>query len=310
MSKRVAVIDIGSNSIKALVAESDGTDFGVRSLWEGTREVRISAGISHEKPMLQESGIRDGANAVDELYRQCLQVGRITDVRIVATSAVRSAVNAKDFLRAVRNLTSVMPQVISGQEEADCIAMGIRSDPVIGQQYHKFTVFDLGGGSMELIRFVDNHVSERVSLPLGSVRLTERFISDPRDAIPANESSRLFDHLRDSISNAGIPLQAPLIGCSGGLTTWRAIRASAEGVQLEQSNPVFTEADVDALIGEVVHRDVDHRIKVAGIPPSRADIFPVALITFKVLFELLGTREILHSLHNLRYGVAWTYLHD
>ena len=310
MTKRIAVIDVGSNSIKSLVAESDGTEFGIRPLWEGTREVRISSGISGENPVLQDSGIRQGAIAVHSLCQECLEIDRHAEVHIVATSAVRSATNAEDFLSAVHSLTGLLPQVISGQEEADCIAMGIRSDPVIGNRHEKFTVFDLGGGSMEIIRFVDNFVSERASLPLGSVRLTEMFFSNPQEAIPDEEIQRMTEYLMDRISRANMTMQAPLVGCSGGLTTWRAIRASAAGVPIAQSDPVFTLEDVDALIREVVRKDVQHRINVARIPSTRADIFPAALITFKVLFDLLETTEILHSLHNLRYGAAWMFLQD
>ncbi len=310
MRKRVAVIDIGSNSIKALVAESDGTNYGVSSLWEGSREVRISTGIAGENPMLRQEDIKAALQAVEELYQCCHDMKPIAETRILATSAVRNAANGHDFLESVRGRTTVRPLLLSGQEEADYIAVGVRSDPALGGRLAQFSVFDLGGGSLELIHFDDNHVAAGTSLPLGSVRLTEMFVQEPRKAVPEKEIRQLSNHVRAMIGSSGIPLKAPLIGCSGGLTMWRAIRAQAAGIPMQASSARFTQSDVDEMIAAVVHRDLEHRILHAHIPPQRADIFPVALITFQVLLELYNTTEIQHSLHNLRYGVAWELLQD
>jgi len=306
---RVAVIDIGSNSIKALVAEPDGP-FGIRPVHESTLEVRISTGISGSPPVLSDSSIQKGVAAVESLYRECQSVENVSQTRIVATSAVRSAVNGEEFIRLIHARTGVLPGILSGQEEADGIAYGVRTDPAIRGAFNQFTVFDLGGGSLELIRFEEDHVQYRTSFPLGSVRLTEKFIRHPDGPVPQNEANALKNFIRETIANSGFPVSPPLVGCSGGLTTWRAIRAAAAGLNIREGSAVFTHQDIAYMAGEVLSHDYGHRVAKLRIPAQRADIFPAALLTFQVLLELANTLEIRHSMHNLPYGIAWEALSD
>jgi exopolyphosphatase/guanosine-5'-triphosphate,3'-diphosphate pyrophosphatase len=187
MKPRVAVIDVGSNSIKALVAETDGQPFGLKPVYEECLEVRISHGISGDPPLLRPDRIEAGVEAVEKLWRDCQANGPLQDILVVATSAVRTAANGHLFMEAVAAVTGTDPITLTGPEEADGIACGVRTDHLIEERLDDFTVFDLGGGSLELIRFEHHGVTDRTSLPLGSVRLTEAFFSDPSQPIPKAE---------------------------------------------------------------------------------------------------------------------------
>ncbi len=310
MKKRVAVIDIGSNSIKVLVAESDGTIFGILPVYENTLEIRISNGISGNPPVIDDSSIQNGIDAIETLYKECQSIGGITQTTIVATSAVRSASNGLEFMDKVSERIGINPIILSGHMEAEGIASGVRTDPAISANLNNFTVFDLGGGSLELMRFESNQVENLISLPLGSVQLTEQFIRNPSSPILRERANAIKSHIKACILETNFPICAPLVGCSGVLTTWRALRARETGMDLKESSSTFTEFDIDQFTSEVAYKTLKHRINVAHIPLERADIFPVALFTFKALLELAEATEIRHSLHNLRYGIAWELIHS
>jgi exopolyphosphatase/guanosine-5'-triphosphate,3'-diphosphate pyrophosphatase len=306
----VAVIDIGSNSIKALVAQANSGEFGLERIFEESLEVRISHGIGMDPPLLQPERIEAGIEAVEKLWRDCQQNGPLQDFLIVATSAVRTAANGHVFMEAVNAVTGADPITLTGAEEADGIANGVRTDPGIETTLDDFTVFDLGGGSLELIRFEHHGVTDRTSLPLGSVRLTEQFISDPSRPVPEGESRALASHVREHVTATGMVLKAPLVGCSGGLAVLSEVLGEREDIHLRNGRPVFTAGLIDKLAKTVLGEDLTQRIKDSGLPPRRADIFPAALLTFQVLLEMSGAGEIIHSFHNLRYGMAWRLLNN
>ncbi len=308
MRARVGIIDIGSNSIKALVAERGPGRFGLEIVHEHTLEVRISKGISRENPSLAEDRIQAGIRAVEELWRECVGLGAGDNIRIVATSAVRSAGNGVRFMEGIAEATGCMAEILSGEEEAEGIALGVRTDPAIGDIYDNFTVFDLGGGSLELIRFERGEVRFRTSLPLGSVRLTERFFSQPELPLPAEEQEALAGHVRASIEAGAVDPRPPLIGCSGGLAALRHCLAEAGVEDDTDTAMVFKRSTIEGLKERVNSQPIAERISRSLIPAARADIFPAALLTFSVVMELAGAVELIHSFHNLRYGLAWSLL--
>ncbi len=304
MKPRVAVIDAGSNSIKALVAEAEDGPHGLRAVFEKTLEVRISQGIGGEPPLLRADRIAAGAAAVAELWRLCRRHGPLQAFSIVATSAVRTAANGRQFLEAVAALTGCTPLVLTGAEEADGIALGVRTDPGIDPRMADFTLFDLGGGSLELIRFERHGVTDRTSLPLGAVPLTEQFIRDPAGPVPETELEALAAHVRRSIAATGLAVRAPLVGCSGGLAVLRELHARQRGAPVGGKAVLIERPFIEALRRTVPAQDLADRIRVSGLPPGRADIFPAALVVFQVILDLAGADGLLHSLHNLRYGLA------
>ena len=192
----VAVVDIGSNSIKVLVAARDDTGT-VRSLLSRTIDARISTGISQEQPMLGEDGMIRGLEAVQELLRDAAPL-RPDRTVLVATSAVRDAGNGAGFRARVKAATGHDIRILSGEEEATLIGRGLTCDPALAD-LQDFYVFDLGGGSLECLLFRGRQIAQAASLQLGCVRLTERFIADPAAPLQAGESTALAKHVRDEL---------------------------------------------------------------------------------------------------------------
>jgi exopolyphosphatase/guanosine-5'-triphosphate,3'-diphosphate pyrophosphatase len=304
-----AVIDIGSNSIKALVAGRGPDPFTLRKVFEQTLEVRISTGIGGNPPMLTPAGIDSGIRAVGQLWRACREFAPPEAFRIVATSAVRSCANGNLFTDGIARTTGIQPMVLSGQEEAEAIAIGVLTDPGIRQRMETFTVFDLGGGSLELIRFKDHAVRNRTSLPLGAVRLTERFLADATVPVPPGEQQAMERHIDESLRQAGVCLHPPLVGCGGGLAALRAIHQQRQELpDIADQALVLPREALTSLEAEVVALPLAERMALPGMPPGRADILPAALTVFRMLLDWAGADVIHHSFHNLRYGLAFELL--
>jgi exopolyphosphatase/guanosine-5'-triphosphate,3'-diphosphate pyrophosphatase len=167
----VAIIDIGSNSIKVLVAARDAAGI-VQALKSQTVEARISAGISQAEPRLSEDGMARGLAAIQDLLATAAPFSPAKTI-LVATSAVRDAVNGPDFRARVQAATGHEIRILTGDEEANGIGRGLTSDPAL-VDLQDFYVFDLGGGSLECLLFRERAITQAVSLQLGCVRLTER----------------------------------------------------------------------------------------------------------------------------------------
>jgi exopolyphosphatase/guanosine-5'-triphosphate,3'-diphosphate pyrophosphatase len=302
---RAAVIDIGSNSIKVLVAERRD-DGSLAALFAKTLDARISAGISSTKPRLSDDGIARGVAAVKELL---FDVAAYTPQKtiLVATSAVRDAENGAAFRQQIFDLTGYGVRILSGDEEANLIGRGLTCDPAL-TELKDFYLFDLGGGSMECLSFTNRTIRQALSIQVGCVRSTERCVPEPTAAFNSDCHTRVSDFVKGQLAKCGFAFDlsraAVAIGTGGTLTTARLILAASEGKTLEQTSPVLTVKQLRALLDLVGSVDLVARKKIPGVPAGRADVMPAALATFIALAEHGGITAFTNSLYNLRWGVA------
>lgn len=302
---RAAVVDVGSNSIKLLVAERGPAGRPVEVFSE-TLEVRISRGIGSDTPRLSAEGIERGAAAVAALLARAsgLGAGRFS---VVATSAVRDASNGADFLDRVRAACGETPRILTGAEEANLIGRGLTTDPALAA-LRDFRVYDLGGGSLECLAFRDRAVESAVSVPLGCVRLTERFVNPSAAPVTAAALSAIARHVRDVLLASGFPLPVPagcfVVGTGGTLTAIRAMDGAARGVAIERTDPLIGVARLRERLATLGALGIEARRAAMGLSQERADILPAALETLIALAEAGGFQAFHHSFRNLRWGVA------
>jgi exopolyphosphatase / guanosine-5'-triphosphate,3'-diphosphate pyrophosphatase len=230
---RTAVIDVGSNSIKLLVAER-GEDGRIAEVVSRTLEARISKGIGSEKPQLSPEGMERGIAAVATFAREAKKAGS-DRIRAVATSAVRDASNARAFQEDLEAKTGLELRILTGPEEADLIAKGLATDPAL-VSLRNFHAYDLGGGSLECLSFKDRKVERAVSLPLGCVRLTEKFVAAPEGPLAVGIGYEIGKHVKASLLESGFTLPVPtgfgVVGTGGTLATVRAMVAANRGVSI------------------------------------------------------------------------------
>ena len=169
---RRAVIDVGTNSVKVLVADVTGRE--VRPLWEESKQTRLGQGF-YPAHVLQPGPIASSSKAVAEFAAKAAEFGA-SPPRVIATSAARDAVNRTELTTAIRNACGLSVRVISGDEEAGYVFLGVASDPVLAQE--PLLLLDVGGGSTEFILGQGDEKYFSQSFPLGTVRLVEQVPHD------------------------------------------------------------------------------------------------------------------------------------
>lgn len=310
MSETVAVIDVGSNSIKLLVARAGETPHSLKTLFTETIETRISSGISRELPRLSEAAIKAGTDTIAELRQMALNY-QPQETAIVATSAVRDAVNGQDFIQSVLEATGLRIRILSGEEEATYIGQGLSCDPAIAGMT-SFIQSDIGGGSLELIRFEAGEIVNALSLQLGAVRLTEMFIPDREAPLSEDAEAAIRQHVREALVESQFdfsPDTLPLIATGGAYTVSRAVLAAEAGSDIEHSSPKLEREVLNQLKNKLAPQPLHERLNTPHLPAARADILPTALITIDTLLEYSQRGHLTHSFYNLRYGIAANMLH-
>lgn len=301
----IAVIDIGSNSIKSLVAIRDECG-GISSRFMETLDARISAGIGQARPRLSEDGMQRGLAAIRELLQGVAAFAPKRTV-LVATSAVRDAANGTEFAERIRAATGCELRILSGEDEANLIGRGLTADPQLAG-WQDFYVFDLGGGSLECLVFRGRRVEQAFSLPLGCVRLAERHVGDLEVPFGESQRSAVTAVCRETFARSGfrfsLPAEGGVVFAGGTVTTVRAILGEKSGVPFSETSPVISVGAVRAMLDEVGARALASRQQIPGLPAARADVFPTALTTVLAVAEIGGFSSFLHSSYNLRHGLA------
>ncbi len=299
--ERLAVIDIGSNSIKLLVAEPGDP---VDSVLNAIRETRISAGISGHPPQLKASAIEAGVQSVSELIQDAKDAGADQFIA-VATSAVRDAANGHVFAGSLKTQTGLDLRILDGVEEARYIALGAQCDPAIAP-INNFRMIDLGGGSMECITFQGGRVIQAASLPLGAVRLTEQFIPHPENPVSTPALEAIKARVNETIEGASLDLASPslpLVAAGGGFNVARRVwEADPESFKQNPSFIPLSWLKRWRLI--LANLKLEDRMRIPGVPVQRADIMPAAVQVMVTVAELCGQDQFIHTAYNLRYGLA------
>src|SRR5262252_8196740 len=198
---RRAVIDVGTNSIKLLVADVAGHE--VRPVVEESKQTRLGRGF-YETHRLQPEAIAQTAKAVCK-FAELAREQQATSIRVIATSAARDAINPKDLTSALEEASGLKVEIISGEQEADWAFQGATTDPQLARE--PLLLLDVGGGSTEFIVGRGEQKHFRQSFPLGTVRLMEKMPhSDPPTA---QELAACRQWLKEFLQNQVQPKLAP-----------------------------------------------------------------------------------------------------
>lgn len=309
MAERVASIDVGTNSTRLLIAESDGPGTPLRSLERQMRITRLGQGVDKERGLVPEAIERTVAVLRD--YRTVMDSHGVSAdrVRITATSAARDAANRDLFFDAAREAVGVNPELLSGDDEARLSFAGATSDldPAMGP----FLVFDLGGGSTEFVFGTsgpDGTVEAAVSLDVGCVRLTERFLTtDPPLPEDLTAAITFTDTWLDDVVRL-IPQVGEaktVIGLAG---TVNAVAAVEQGLA-EYSRDAIHHFRLTKDAAEDVFRTLAtearaDRIHNPGLEEARADVIVGGCCALVAIYRRLGLDEILVSEADILDGLA------
>ena len=294
--KRVAAIDIGSNSVRCLVAEVPAQG-PYRLLTEERAQTRLATGLA-ATGLLQNGAMDATAEALARMVDIAARFKADT-VRAVATAAVRDAANGADFVDRVEGLTGVRIEVISEQEEARLAFVGALANFEVDG---RFVVLDVGGGSLEVIRAAGSAVESDRSLPLGAVVLSERFVT--RDPLPDKAYKRMRRWVRQMLATefGEHPDQVPVVIGSGGSVT--ALAAMAARVErwsyLTVHGAELTEAQVVQRLSGLRRMSLEERRAVPGLPEHRADIIVAGTLVVAEVMRLFGANLLRVNAKGLR----------
>lgn len=290
---RVGVIDLGSNSLKLLVAEGPLLTTVRRS----TAEVRLFPSRGNR---LEPSALEAAVTAVESLLAQAREAGA-SKVIVLGTSALREAENRGALSRLLEEKLGVQLALISGEVEARLTADGLLLDPALSQ-LPDFVGFDLGGGSLEVSRTVRRRCVQAASFPLGAVRLTRSFLGDGSQPLTAGDLQSLRTYALGLLSQRILPKSGqgmPLVGSGGALAALVAMQQAAG----EPGDRIGILA-VRNWLSRLAELDLEARRSLPGVPASRADIMPAALAVICALADHVGAEVLQVSHHGLRQGMA------
>jgi exopolyphosphatase/guanosine-5'-triphosphate,3'-diphosphate pyrophosphatase len=299
--ERIAAIDVGSNSIRLLVAEYDPAS-GLSIIDEMKDQPRLASGLA-STGCLDERAIERALQTLARMREVCQRRG-VKRIAAVATAAVREAENGPWFVRRVRQELDIPLRIIDAETEADLSYRSVAHHFRLAGE--RTLVADIGGGSLELIGAVDGLVELTVSLPLGAVRLTELHL--PGDRATHKELDQLRVHVRKQLKRglSGRAWAAATIIGSGGTFT-----SLGRMVQARRGQPTgdtvhgvaVTAAEIEQLIDWLVSRTPEQRRQVPGLNPERADIILAGLAVTAELLDLLRSRSLTVSAFGLREGL-------
>lgn len=296
---RYAVFDIGSNSLKFIVSERRGKH--LHTITETSRFTRLAEDLIHTGSLKPEAMQRT-LTAMAELRAEADLLG-VQHFRAVATSAVRDSKNRKQFLKDAREVLGFPVRLITGEVEAATIFEGVSSDP----HWRKSSLFiiDIGGGSAEWIQGSNHKITERMSLPLGCVRLRERFIHQHPVGAAGVDRLRKILHEQLQPALANYQLNGRTLVGTGGTSSCLA----AMDLKLKEFDPhkidhyVVTRRKIRDRLEHLQTLNLEHLAKVVGLPRKRIDLIIPGAALLYVCMEILGAEQITMSMRGLRYGV-------
>ncbi len=302
---RVAVLDIGSNTSKILVAERDFQGELI-SVAEKSFPCRIGSGLGVNDPIISQSMISGVLDIVDQLLNFSASYNP-KFIKIVGTEALRKISNSDELVSKIWECFKVDLNILSGVEEASMVAKGLICDPALCS-LKNFCAFDLGGGSIEFIVVEKSECIDCVSLPLGAVRLAENFFADLTLAPSTDEIFQLRKHINSQIKSKCDFLfkndSPELVGVGGSVIFLRQIIQSIH-TENKDFDSVLSIIEIKNISKQVNSLDLNERVSnFPQIPPDRADVFPAAVILIIEIMKILEARTLTHSFHNLRYGVV------
>jgi exopolyphosphatase / guanosine-5'-triphosphate,3'-diphosphate pyrophosphatase len=320
MTQRVAAIDCGTNSLRMLIADIDPARSELADVERRMEIVRLGQGVD-----------ATGRLAPDALERTMRVLGQYADdiasaragaIRMVATSATRDASNAAEFTAGVQRTLGVLPEVITGQEEARLSFTGATAElggaagsgaggpAAAGAPQPPYLVVDIGGGSTEFVLGSGGGDGlSAISVDVGCVRLTERHLhADPPrpDEIAAARAD--IDRALDDVA-AAVPVATArtLVGLAGSVTTVTAIALGLQEYDPRQTHHARVPiADVRRVTDQLLSQTRKERAAIRALHPGRVDVIGAGALILERLMDRFGLDELVTSEHDILDGIAWS----
>ncbi|MCP2336796.1 Ppx/GppA phosphatase family protein [Actinomadura rupiterrae] len=302
---RVAAIDCGTNSVRLLIADVEGDT--LTDVEREMRIVRLGQGVDRTGRLAPEA--LDRTFTAMREYAELITRHAAEKVRVVATSATRDAENRADFVGGVVDIFGVVPEVITGDEEARLSFTGATRELAALRPARPYLVVDIGGGSTEFV-LGSSSVEAAVSMDIGCVRLTERHLKDADPPSP--------EQIADTITDIDAALAAvretvpvdearTLVGLAGSVTTVAGI---ALGLPEYDSTRIHLSrimaAQVHDVTRDLLHATRAERASIGVMHPGRVDVIGAGSLIIDRIMREYGFGAVVVSEHDILDGIAWS----
>lgn len=301
---RVAAIDCGTNSIRLLIADVVGDELVdvVRTM----RIVRLGEGVDRTGQFAEQALARTFAACQE--YAELISDHQPVLTRFVATSASRDVSNRQEFVDGVYRVLGVMPDVVSGDQEARLSFLGATAD-IVGSQDRPappYLVVDIGGGSTEFVLGTQEPTAAR-SVDIGCVRMTERHLRNdpptPEQIVAATADIDAAIELAATV----VPLAQAntLIGLAGSVTTVAALALELDHYDPSQIHASHIRADVvHDITQQLLHMTREQRAVLAPMHEGRIDVIGAGALVLDRILAATGLPEVFVSERDILDGIA------
>ncbi len=299
--EKLAVIDLGSNSIRMSIFEIN-TDKTFRQTGNFRKMVKLSEGMNEDMKLQPEPQLRT-VNAFLE-FKQIMHHEAVTKVRCVATAAVRKAKNRDEFIETVKSVAGIEIEVIDGEREAalDCLAIS----KTLG--IDRGIVCDIGGGSTEFIAIVDGEMLKpAISKPMGSRSITEMFLSEDETEESVSVAERYIGKHVEELPWLDVMQEAPIVGIGGTLRALAKFHMGDDGAGTILKHEIPAE-EAEALVKRIIEASVEERCMMPGVGQERGDIILGGLIPFMELKKLINSPMLIVADVGIREGILFEML--
>lgn len=299
-ARRMAAMDIGTNSIRCIVVEADHKG-GYKVLDDEKSTVRLGEQLAATGAISPEASAR--ALAAVSHFRKLIAGLKVAAVEAIATSAMRSACNGEELLNALTAEFGHPIRVISGIEEAELAMLSAQRH--FDMEYKRYAVFDIGGGSLEITTALGNHIEECYSLELGAVVMSERFLG--HDPAREGDLQKLRRHVRAElkkrVERSKVQLHT-LIGSGGTVTAIGSMAMSALGKSYASIHGYeVLRSEVVHLLAMLTRKSLTERRLVPGLNADRADIIVAGITVVEELMSYFGANQLLVNERGIREGL-------
>ena len=295
-------MDLGTNTFHLLIAEK--ADDGFKVAYHLTEAVKLGEG-GMKNGLIKAEAFERGLKTL-EVFAEKIRAKEASEVRAVATSAIRSTKNGIDFINEVKKRTGIEIEVIDGLAEAGLIYKGVKSSGILSAE--KALILDIGGGSVEFILCDTNQIFWKQSFEIGAQRLRQLF--HQVDPMTEENIGKLNQYLEEqlqmlflSVKNDDVEV---LIGSSGSFETY------AEMIEVEKGNAFdiqniktydFLIPDFDKVSTWLQHSSHEERLHKKGIIPLRVDMIVVASLVTQFVMQKLQIQKLSMTTYSLKEGV-------
>ncbi len=305
MNKKLAALDIGTNSFHLIVVSVSPT--GNFEIIDREKEViRLSEGNIGDIKVIAPNSIERAISAINRFNKIAESHG--ATLRATATSAVRESSNKNEFLETVYEKTGVHIEVISGEEEARLIHLGVqKAVPIFNLESLSI---DIGGGSTEFIVGKKGEIQYSNSLKLGAVRLSQMFfpnyiLTDEKIGKARKLVEEVVAPVVSKIKNRNIET---VVGSSGTILNIgmmiKALRDGEKGEYPNLNNFEFSADDLQEIESMVLSKKTqEERKSIAGLEERRIDIIPAGVIILSTIFKVLDIKKLIISEYALKEGI-------